>query len=1186
MIHTVYSNSYEVLQTVLLHNIEALRFAGPVDAAASGEALFEKAFEHVPVIVPNRAVEEDLRNAIARRDRVCAGMDFMTLSAWMGFFSKEPLANVVGNEADWMIWQILSEVGPESFREAPGHERLRDYLKDKTASEIYTLSRHIAAVFVVYASYRFDWVLDWLNLHPELLPKGPERDAEAARLQKHPDYLWQRDLWRALAERPHWHGRQFVNDFPKTLARLAESAGASSLDLGDGREVPLPSALHIFVPFVVPPLMLPILKAYAHSERDVWLYLLNPTSEYWFDLVPQRLFDWRRREGDSTDVGHPILADNGLSTRANIDRLWRFTAAPDTGLEISEVESAAAEVPVLETQPRQRESYAAFIRQYAGRPQDLRVDMEVDSQSYYLEAREPALLRRVQDSILNLTPDLLSDGRGAPLFSDEDGSLIFMRAPTATRELEALADWLQDAFRRDPTLRPDDVLVVTPDISSAAPLIDKVFGSLPAGRRIAWRFTGLRRLDTDPVIEALIGLVKLLNGRAGREDFEAWVSLPTVAERFGLSSDDLSVLSAWLYSSGYRFGLSDAHLVSLDPVTYAEVKETTLARAVERLTLGYMFAEGERRPWFDTAPIRGSEDEGWVSAADRPALLEALTEIAALLEVFRLRAEGEAEPARWTAWLTDAAAAFFVPESGTVDFSQVRTTASAVREEIERSGKDGHCPTLSFELFMTALAERLEEQPGGGKPTNAVTFSGMSQLRGLPFRIIAVIGLNADCAFPGVTRREEFDLLAAAPRRGDRDSRVDNRNVFLDLLLSARSRFLVSYLCGTGTDAAEQQPSIVAQELRDWLLSFARGRTERCRAEAVLTKSVPLNPFSADNFRAADRGWQSVDAEMLKAVREAESCGYRAPEPVFADDGLDVFAGRTSVSFAEMKAFWKRTASWILRTAEIVLPAEASEMKLGMIPAAKGLPSWQRRHEALSAMLEGGTAASVREVWLADPRFGAKGIRDAYIEKDLGLADEIAQLAAEKRAELTPLPDEELTLDLGPGYPVVTHRLTGLGVKSDGTRILQRVTVSKVKSGGAAGFALEAIFLTAVGANASLSVIGCEKQKGDEETAVEAVFTPLGRPETARAVLASFWNLMVSVSRCAARGTDNDGTEDWETDERAESILWRGRDLAAARKRRADAAQTLLSYAKAKSDDAAQTAMETLMTIFDEEAQQ
>lgn len=83
MIHTVYSNSYEVLRAVLLHNIEALA-VGP---AKNPSTLFERAFERVPIITPSVGVALDVQRAVARKDAVCAGLDFMTLSTWMGFFS-------------------------------------------------------------------------------------------------------------------------------------------------------------------------------------------------------------------------------------------------------------------------------------------------------------------------------------------------------------------------------------------------------------------------------------------------------------------------------------------------------------------------------------------------------------------------------------------------------------------------------------------------------------------------------------------------------------------------------------------------------------------------------------------------------------------------------------------------------------------------------------------------------------------------------------------------------------------------------------------------------------------------------------------------------------------------------------------------------------------------------------------
>ena len=187
------------------------------------------------------------------------------------------------------------------------------YLEGKTDDDIWQLVRHITQTFVVYATYRLDWVLDWLGLHPSLLPQGHQGKDEKRELETHPDFLWQRDLWCELASSHSWRGRQFMEGYPDMLRRLSESGGTSEVSLDNGHTVKLPQVLHVFAPFVVPPLMLPILKAYALSGRDVWFYLLNPTSEYWFDLVPQRLFNWEAKESETgqaddshREAGHPI----------------------------------------------------------------------------------------------------------------------------------------------------------------------------------------------------------------------------------------------------------------------------------------------------------------------------------------------------------------------------------------------------------------------------------------------------------------------------------------------------------------------------------------------------------------------------------------------------------------------------------------------------------------------------------------------------------------------------------------------------------------------------------------------------------------------------------------------------------------------------------------------------------------
>ena len=220
MIHTIYSNSYEVLRAVLLNNIDALRLRPEAESLRADEC-FAGVFDRVPVIIPSKAVETDLVRAIAKQESVCASMRFMFLSEWLGFFSREPLANVIGNEARWMIWRELCATGPGSLREAVRTRttRLEDSLKNRSDHDLLLLAQRIAGVFVAYSSYRLDWILAWLGLHQDRLHPTPQAKREAAALAEDEDAVWQHELFRRLARSKRWRGRGFLEHLPETVGR-------------------------------------------------------------------------------------------------------------------------------------------------------------------------------------------------------------------------------------------------------------------------------------------------------------------------------------------------------------------------------------------------------------------------------------------------------------------------------------------------------------------------------------------------------------------------------------------------------------------------------------------------------------------------------------------------------------------------------------------------------------------------------------------------------------------------------------------------------------------------------------------------------------------------------------------------------------------------------------------------------
>lgn len=1050
MIHTVYSNAYEVLRLILLHNLDAMKEEG------KGLGLFD----HVPLLVPTGAVATDLARAIAKRHGICAGWEFVNPGEWMGFFAKAPLANVVGNEAEWMIWRILREDGEMSFRAQKTHERLAYFLDGKNDEAIYQFARRLAALFVVYASYRADWIFRWLNVSSDILGEKEIWLAEEAALKTSPDYDWQRDLWVRLAENPRWKGLQFLENFVGNLKRLAESqedAALTEVLLDEDRRIKLPQTLHVFMPFVLPPLMLPVFKALALSGRDIWFYMLNPSSAYWFDSASAaKIATDDAAEGEDEAEGeggafssisssniHPLLSADAGAIRANIDRLWQFTTETD---EVALLDARTAEDGAPPPEKQTTWDIARF--QHMAQRLTLDADMESDRESYFIERRGETLLSRVQDSLLNNQVDeiLLPNGQ---LKDEEDQSILFWNAPNETRQWEAVADAIETLFAKDKTLKPSDILVATPDVTAAAPLIDKVFGSIPFERRFPWRLTGVAPIATEELAEAISGLSALMNTRAARETLEAWLALPPIAKRFSLTTEELTLLGEWLAAAGYREGLSEEHLRAWDPQVFSFDAEMNLLSAIERLTLGYALPDDEGLPLAGVLPRHGDEFGAYRNVHERADLLETLQSIALTLEDFRQETLVERPAAYWAQWLMRAIHAFFAsPE----EMSGVKAVLKELLRELSLAGETdeerGEGITLSFALFMHALLGKLEVSAGRPGPSAEVTISSMEALRGLPYRVVFIVGLDADCGFPGTMQREEFDLMRFAPRRGDRDSRRDRRSLFLDWILAARDRLIVTYVTSSKLAEAEvMQPSVVVQELRDWLLSLVPEEERREEEARRLTELLPLNTYSLENFLPSQALWLSHDKEALRARRDVEEgkmgssritvIASALPPVQGAEPGWSITDAKNppiELPLSVLASFVKAPEKWIANAASFFPPPDPTSREESVWPQITGLEGWQKKSNFLEDLKAQESINSIAKRRAEDPTAGAREAR-VWLEKStFALAIEARERFESDTQGWSALPEESHRLSLFGGRVILTGTLKALykGTLSEG----------------------------------------------------------------------------------------------------------------------------------------------------------
>lgn len=771
-------------------------------------------FDAEPVIVPSAGVRRALQLAIARERSICAGVEFAFLARWLwqqigrvvpGVAAASPFA------AELLGWRVWRAFGDAAW--VGRQPRLAAYLGGADEAMRWELARRVGELFEQYVTYRADWLAAWRAGQSvrELAGLG-----EAVR----GDERWQAALWGRvageIAERPHPGPLPHPHPLSQVEATNPGDAFVRAL-LGDGHVAGLPRAAHLFALPAIPPLYLPWLAALAR-RIELHLYVPNPCREYWFELVPpRRLAHLRARRADhGHEPGNRLLAAWGRQTQSHIDLL--VEASGEHG---------------------------------------------VTDDAAFAEADGDTLLGRLQNAILELD----EPAPGSIALDPDDRSIEVHVCHSLTRELEALHDHLLGRFADDPTLRPSDVLVVTPDLDAAAPLIDAVFGTVRGPRYVPYAITGRARSTVNRPAQALLALLGLAASRLPASDAFGVLQLPVVARRFGLDPGGLQQVHDWIVAAGIRWGLDAEHRAQCGVPPRAE---HSFADGLQRLYAGYALPAGIDQPFAGLLPAGDAEGSAALALGSFAAFVDELGKL-------RARLARPQRAAEWRELLAGALDAFVAPadDDERDDLRELHADLRALADTVAAAGAGDD--VLPLPALRAALERQLDDPARGGVPTGGVTFASIGSLRGLPYQLVCAIGLN-DGAFPSQRRPPEFDLMAARPRRGDRQRRTDERNLFLDLLLAARGSLYLSYTGRSIRDNAPLPPSVVIAELLDVLLPAIGGDPVQTRRRLVIEH--PLQAFSARAFAAdADPRLRSFDGEMARALRDS----LRQPGAAAAD---------------------------------------------------------------------------------------------------------------------------------------------------------------------------------------------------------------------------------------------------------------------------------------------------------------
>jgi exodeoxyribonuclease V gamma subunit len=671
---------------------------------------------------------------------------------------------------------------------------------------------------------------------------------------------------------------------------------------GQAPQGEIPRRVSVFGLTALAPVHLQLLALLA-EHAEVTLYLLNPCREYWADLQDdkgqaRKRALWRRNGATDVsallDVGNPLLASMGQMGQVLVDQL---------------------------------------------------LELEVDNQHVFDEPSPQSLLQHLQADILELRDRRCASAGERPWLDGADHSLQIHACHSPLREVQILQDQLQRCFDELPQLAPRDILIMAPDISVYAPWIEAVFGTAEGKRQIPWSIADLGGASA-PLMQAVNELLRLPDSRLQATRVLSLLEVPALAARFGIDAAGLERLRLWVRESAIRWG-SDAGM--REDLGLPANGANTWAAGLERLFCGYAMPAGSDMidgvlPLDD---VEGSEAD-WLGG---------LAELLRQLSAWRQELARPVDADGWMQRINRLLAGFFRPALEEETLLQgVRSAMAALQS---RCAQMGFSQALSLPLIRAELTQALSAAEGSRHfIAGGLTFCNMVPMRSIPFRVIALLGMN-DADYPRQADRIPFDLMAAAPRPADRSRRHDDRYLFLEALLCARERFHISYVGNSQRNNSRKNPSVLVSELLDYVKQSWRLQEQGNDPAEPLLVRHPLQPFSPRYFDGADPRLFSYDDHWLRAAST-----LKAASPGFIDGQLKDEI--LEVDVQSLIAFLLNPAAWFLRhrlglrlpTGEDVLEDEEPFKLTGYLSARLSA-------EALQGRLQGQDPTTERERMIA-----------------------------------------------------------------------------------------------------------------------------------------------------------------------------------------------------------------------------
>ncbi len=698
----------------------------------------------------------------------------------------------------WLIMDILPQcIDDQKFSEVKKYILVNGKVDQ---IRLFQLAQRLALLYDEYVVYFYKVILQW---------------AKQKRSNSWVEYLWKYIVERIRVDATQCHKAQILE---KALASINNKKNKDVLRQALWEKLYL-NEIFIFGVTMLPEYYVTLFDALS-SILPVHIFQLNPSKEYWFDIVSEKTkLRLQQKNIDvekyKYEVGNPLLASLGKVGKEYIGMLLDFEAVEN-----------------------------------------------IDEALYtFTDHGNETLLHILQSDICQCIDRTKDEQKKIPI-SENDTSITIHSCHSPQREIEVLRDYIIDILNNNKDITPNDIVVMAPDIDVYVPFIHAVFDDTILKKeglpQLPYSIADQSYRNASRFIAAFCDILEVLSDRLGADEVCALLDYDEVASRFGLDKREVLQFQQWVQELNVRWGKDEEHR---EQFTHNKSSAFTWQYAIERLLMGYAIPQ-----------CVGIVDDIVPFDCVEGSVVVVLENIFNFLDVlfhFYDEAQRPKTLSQWKEFCNQIITAFFDTELHSKDYEVLQRLLSLEPEAFEINLRH----TFDFLVIKDWINTYIAEQKVSTNfLAKGITFCQLLPMRSIPFKVICLLGIN-DGQFPRQDDIVSFDILrnqikekqqsseystqykmdSIKATRCVRSKRADDRYLFLESIISAKKYLFISYQGQSPVDLSIKEPSVVVNELLEYIeKGFYYKDSSQSIKEWIITKHH-LHRFHPDYYRGSNK---------------------------------------------------------------------------------------------------------------------------------------------------------------------------------------------------------------------------------------------------------------------------------------------------------------------------------------------